>query len=84
MPSQEWPQRVPLKVIGRLGELSPDMIVGAILGQLGPQGPEQGTSGSNCKGAFVSYTFWVTLPDAESEAPLRAALARLPGYLMQL
>ncbi len=84
LPAQEWPQRVPLKVIGRAGELRAEMIAAAILERLGPQGPDEGSSGANCKGAFISYTFWVTLPGPDAEAPLREALARLPGYLMQL
>jgi hypothetical protein len=83
-PSQEWPQRVPLKVLGRIGELQADMIAATITDKLGPQGPDEGSSSSNCKGAFISYTFWVTLPDPAAERPLREALARLPGYVMQL
>lgn len=84
LPHQEWPQRVPLKVLGRIGELHPEMIAATIRDRLGPQGPDEGTSSSNCKGPFISYTFWVTLPDADAEAPLREALTRLPGYVMQL
>lgn len=83
-PVQTWPQRVPLKVIGRQGELLPEMITATIRDRLGPQGDDDNRSGSNCKGAFVSFTFWVTLPEAEAERPLREALARLPGYVMQL
>jgi putative lipoic acid-binding regulatory protein len=82
--SQEWPQRVPVKVIGRAGELQADMIAATIRERLGPQGPETGSSGSNCKGAYISFTFWVILPDAGAEAPLREAIAKLPGYVMQL
>lgn len=84
LPAQDWPQRVPLKVIGRSGELQPEMIEAAIRDRLGPQGPDEGSSSTNCKGAFISYTFWVTLPDAAAELPLREALTRLPGYVMQL
>ena len=84
LPTQEWPQRVPLKVIGRIGEFQAEMIAATILEHLGPQGPDEGSSGSNCKGPFISYTFWVTLPDANAEPPLREALTRLPGYVMQL
>ncbi len=79
-----WPQRVPLKVIGRHGELRPDMIAGTVRERLGPQGPDETLSGSNCRGAYVSYTFWVTLPGPEAEGPLREALARLPGFVTQL
>jgi hypothetical protein len=84
LPSQDWPQRVPLKVIGRLGELQAEMIAATVQAHLGPQGPDEGSSGTNCKGAFISYTFWVTLPEAVAEAQLREALAKLPGYVMQL
>ena len=83
-PQQVWPQRVPLKVIGRAGELRSDLVAALILAQLGPQGPDDGPSGSNSKGAFVSFTFWVTLPEPEAEATLREAIAKLPGYVMQL
>jgi len=83
-PEQSWPQRVPLKVMGRLGELRPDMVAGLILAQLGPQGDDEGAAQTTCKGAFVSYTFWVTLPDAAAEVRLREDLLKLPGYVMQL
>lgn len=81
---QSWPQRVPLKVLGRQGELRPDMVADLILAQLGPQGDDEGASQTNCKGAFVSYTFWITLPDAQAEVRLRESLTKLPGYVMQL
>jgi hypothetical protein len=47
-----------------------------------PEGDRSHTA--NQKGAYTSFTFWVTLPDAEAEAPLRAALQKLPGVVMQL
>ncbi len=83
-PVQDWPQRVPLKVMGRREELRPDMVADLIRAQLGPQGEDEGASHTNCKGAFVSYTFWVTLPDAEAELRLRERIAKLPGYALQL
>ncbi len=83
-PEQSWPQRVPLKVMGRMGELHPEMVAGLILAQLGPQGDDETASQTNCKGAFVSYTFWITVPDAEAEVRLREGLTKLPGYVMQL
>ena len=83
-PDQDWPQRIPLKVIGRLGELRHDMIADLIRAQTGPQGEDESASGTNCKGAFVSYTFWVTLPDAAAELSLREQVTKLPGYVMQL
>ena len=67
-----------------MGELRSEMIAATILAHLGPQGADEGTSSSNCKGAFISFTFWVTLPQQDSETPLREALTRLPGYVMQL
>ena len=36
------------------------------------------------KGAWISYTFWVTLPDDAAERPLREALQRVPGVVGQL
>lgn len=83
-PEQSWPQRVPLKVMGRMGELRPEMVADLILAQLGPQGDDQAAAQTNCKGSFVSYTFWITLPDAEAELRLRESLTKLPGYAMQL
>ena len=83
-PQQDWPQRVPLKVLGRLGELRPDMLSDLILAQLGPQGEDREAAGTNCRGAFVSFTFWITLPDAEAELRLRESICKLPGYVMQL
>ena len=83
-PQQDWPQRVPLKVLGRLGELRPDMVSDLILAQLGPQGEDREAAGTNCRGAFVSFTFWITLPDAEAELRLRESICKLPGYVMQL
>lgn len=84
LPAQEWPQRVPVKVIGRVGELGADMIAAVIVDRLGAQGPDQESAGTNCKGAYVSFTYWVTLPSPEEEAPLRQAISKLPGYIMQL
>jgi hypothetical protein len=83
-PEQSWPQRVPLKVLGRLGELRPDRVSGLILAQLGPQDEGDCTPQANLNGAFVSYTFWVTLPDPEAEIRLRESLTKLPGYVLQL
>ncbi len=84
MAESEYPQRVPIKVIGRMEELKADMVAELIGIHLGPQldGDEQHQI--NCKGAYISYTFWVTLPHAEAERPLREAIAKLPGHVMQL
>lgn len=83
-PVQEFPQRVPLKVIGRSPELRPEMVAELILRHLGPQPDGDHAHHANCKGAYISYTFWVTLPDEKAEIPLREAIAALPGVVMQL
>lgn len=84
MAESDFPQRVPIKVIGRMEELKAEMVAELIGVHLGPQldGDEQHQA--NCKGAYISYTFWVTLPHAEAEKPLREAIAKLPGHVMQL
>jgi len=84
MVEPDFPQRVPIKVIGRMEELRAEMVSELIVVHLGPQlnGDEQHQV--NCKGAYISYTFWVTLPHAEAEKPLREAIAKLPGHVMQL
>jgi putative lipoic acid-binding regulatory protein len=83
-PKISFPTRVPLKVMGRATELRAEMITELILLHLGPQleGDEQHQA--NCKGAYISYTFWVTLPHAQAETPLREAIQKLPGVVMQL
>ena len=79
---ESFPQRVPLKIIGRDGVLDHSAITSIILSRLG----EQDRSGwhSNKKGAYISYTFWVVLPDKHAEEPLRRAIHALPGIVMQL
>ncbi len=83
-PEITYPFRVPMKIIGRQEELRPDMVMALIVTHLGaqPEGDEQHQA--NCKGAFISYTFWITLPHGQAEAPLREAIQRLPGVVMQL
>lgn len=83
-PEITYPVRVPMKVIGRQEELRPDMVMELILAHLGPQAAGDQDHHSNCRGAFVSHTFWVTLPDAQAETPLREAIQKLPGVVMQL
>jgi hypothetical protein len=83
-PDQIFPQRIPLKVIGRGAEMDPGLIRAAILEHLGPQPAEDLVPGSNRRGAYASLTFWVTLPDAGAELPLRTAIQALPGVVMQL
>jgi putative lipoic acid-binding regulatory protein len=84
MDPTSFPQRVPMKVIGRSGELHPEMLLSLILEHLGPQADGDQAHQAHCKGAFISHTFWITLRTATEERPLREAIARLPGYLMQL
>ena len=83
-PEVTYPHRIPLKVIGRQEELRPDMVMDLILAHLGPQPDGDSSHQANCKGAFISYTFWVTLPHGQAETPLREAIQRLPGVVMQL
>jgi putative lipoic acid-binding regulatory protein len=83
-PAQEFPQRVPFKIIGRGAEMDPEAMARLIQEHLGPQPEADRAHTANQKGAFTSFTFWVTLPDAQVEAPLRAALQALPGVVMQL
>ena len=83
-PDITYPIRVPMKIIGRQDELRPDMVMELIVAHLGPQPEGDEQHQANCKGAFISYTFWVTLPHGEAETPLREAIQKLPGVVMQL
>jgi len=83
-PAQAFPQRVPLKVIGRAAEMDPERIAALILEHLGPQPAEDLGPTANRRGAYTSFTFWVTLPHAEAEGPLRTAIQALLGVVMQL
>ena len=83
-PDQDYPQRVPLKIIGRGAEMDPVRMAGLIQEHLGPQPEADRAHSANAKGVYTSFTFWVTLPDGGAEAPLRAALQGLPGVVMQL
>jgi putative lipoic acid-binding regulatory protein len=83
-PVEDYPQRVPIKVIGREAEMDPAPMHALIRAHLGEQPEPDRTHGVNAKGAFTSFTFWVTLPHAAAEAPLREALQKLPGVVMQL
>lgn len=83
-PEIEYPCRVPFKVIGKEGLLRPERVAELILQRLGPQTEQDRIPSVNRKGAYISYTFWVTLPDASAERPLREAIHALPGCVMQL
>lgn len=80
----EFPCRVPIKVIGQEGQLEPNLINDLVVKHLGPQPTMDKEPQANRKGRYISYTFWVTLPDENAELPLREAIAKLPGYVMQL
>ena len=84
LPLQEYPQRAPLKVIGRGAEMDAERMAAIILEHLGPQAEADRRPVTHAKGAYTCHTFWVVLPDAGAEAPLRAALHQLPGVIMQL
>jgi hypothetical protein len=81
-PGTSYPQRVPIKIIGRDGILDHSAIASIIAEQLGEQDRREWHS--NRKGPYVSHTFWVVLPDECAEAPLRGAIHALPGVIMQL
>jgi len=83
-PQIEYPCRVPLKVIGKIGLLDPAQVAALILTHLGPQSEADLAPTSNLKGAYIAYTFWVTLVNEKVEQPLREAFLALPGYVMQL
>jgi len=83
-PEIVFPCRVPLKVIGKIGVLDPALVAELILAHLGPQAEADRMPTVNQKGAYISYTFWVLLPDEQAERPLREAIHGLPGCVMQL
>ena len=83
-PAPDFPQRVPLKIIGRGAEMDPGQMALIIEAHLGPQPEADRAHTKNQKGAYTSFTFWVTLPHDQAEAPLRVALQALAGVVMQL
>ena len=84
LPPPTFPQRVPFKIIGRGADMDPARMAVLIEEHLGPQPVADRSHTQNQKGAFISFTFWVTLPHERAEAPLRKALQELPGVVMQL
>ena len=82
--TQVFPQRIPLKVIGREAELQPERIRALIQAHLGAQPAGDLEPTLNRRGAYTALTFWVTLADAGAERPLREAIQALPGVVMQL
>lgn len=83
-PQIEYPTRVPMKFIGREGEFLPEAVLALIIEHLGVQSEGDGVCSSNRKGAYLCHTYWVVLKDEHVEKPLREAVAKLPGYIMQL
>lgn len=88
-PSVTYPTRVPMKIIGREGELRPEAIAALIYQHLRKTAPavdwvQELEFSQRPKGAWISYTFWVVLPDEQAERPLREAIQQLPGAVMQL
>jgi len=83
-PVVTYPCRIPLKVIGKDGVLDPMRVAELIQHRLGPQAEGDRQPSAHRKGAYISYTFWVVLPDEGAERPLREAIHALPGCLMQL
>ncbi len=79
-----FPCRIPLKIIGKEGVLNPDRVAELIQHHLGPQAEGDRQPTAHSKGAYISYTFWVVLPDEGAERPLREAIHALPGCVMQL
>ena len=84
-----YPTRVPMKIIGREGELRPEAIAALIYRHLrnavpAPDWVRELEFSERPKGTWISYTFWVVLPDDQAERPLREAIQKLPGVVMQL
>jgi putative lipoic acid-binding regulatory protein len=88
-PAETYPTRVPMKIIGRAAELKPEAVAALIFQHLrSAPAPaawqEELQFSARPKGQWISYTFWVTLPDEHTERPLREAIQQLPGVVMQL
>jgi len=78
------PLLIPIKVMGRSDILKADMIEALISDILGAHAHHAHRYAVACKGQYISHTFWVLLQDANQEKPLREAIAKLPGYELQL
>lgn len=90
-PIETYPTRVPIKVIGNPELLRAEQVVMLFMEKLeGRTGeppldwPELFQFSAHAKGAWISLTFWITLPDEHTEKPLREAIQKLPGVVMQL
>lgn len=88
-PDITYPTRVPLKVIGHASKMDPDVLAALIFEHVS-RTPLPDTwkdilaFTARENGTWISYTFWVTLPDAQTEPPLREAIQKHPGVVMQL
>lgn len=83
-PEIEYPFRCPLKVIGKRDLLRPEAVAALLEAHLGPQPEGDRAWTEHPRGAYVSYTFWATLPNDQVEVPLRQAIQALPGVVLQL
>lgn len=83
-PVVEYPCRIPIKIIGKDGELSLECLKDLILKHINSMDPSELNHSLNRRGNYISYTFWVILTDENVEFPLRQAIQKLPGYVMQL
>lgn len=84
-----YPTCVPLKIIGNAAEMKPDIIAAVIFQHVSKISlPEAWRDvlqfSEREKGPWISYTFWVTLADEHAETPLREAIQKVPGVVMQL
>ena len=92
LPEATFPREVPLKVFGSASETHAHLIAELIHTHLNngtaqtlPQSWEQDYRYfAHTKGAWISHTFWVTLPHEDAERPLREAIQKLHGVVMQL
>jgi len=78
-----------MKIIGRAGELQPERVAALIFQHLTrlplpASWREELQFAERPKGLWISYTYWVTLPDEQAERPLREAIQQLPGVVAQL
>ena len=87
-----FPMEVPLKVIGSASETRAILIAELIHCHLNQGTPETLSAtweqdfrySTHLKGTWISHTYWITLPDEHTERPLREAIQKIPGVVMQL
>ena len=83
-PEVVYPCRVPMKVFGHLETLRAEALAEVIHAHLGQGAEEPAARTEQRKGAWISYTFWIVLPDEHAERPLRESIQKLAGVVMQL